>query len=399
VKAAALAHAHERSSPGAVYADHAAARSTTGRRQVAVVLWNGDVGGAEVVSLSIAQGLRELGAEATMVFVEQPQPLAARLPDTGVSFRELGFDRGSDVLRHPRTYASEVARVGSGGALLLECGFMAAGLRLGGYRGPIVAVEHGAILKEQDHPRLRGSARRLARRAGARAADAEVAVSNFILERLREGPHADTLRRIYNGIDPAAFVASERAEGHSGEECVIAFAARLIPGKGADYLIDAFGRLPSGSRARLVIAGDGPERGRLEALARAVGCERSVEFAGLVHDMPGFWGAADVAVIPSAEFIEACGMTTLEAMAAAKPVVATRNGGLPELVLDGETGSLVASADAEALAAALSRYVEDPGLRASHGARGRKRVLERFDIAATARAYLGLFEEVRRAHA
>jgi len=366
-----------------------------GRPRVAIVLWNGDVGGAEVVSLSIARQLRALGAESTIVFVEQPQPLAARIPEAGVPYRQLGFDRGHDVLRHPRRYAAEVARAGPDGALLLECGFMAVGLRLGGYRGPIVAVEHGAILKEHEYPLLRRGARRLARKAGAFAADVEVAVSGLILERMHEQPHASELRRIYNGIDPDRFTPRNAPTAdHDRGECVIAFAARLIPGKGANHLIEAFARLTSTGRARLIIAGDGPERTRLERLARPVSCERPIEFAGLVHDMPGFWRAADVVVIPSAEFVEACGMTTLEAMAAGKPVVATRNGGLPELVLDGKSGRLVDPADVDMLAAALSRYVDNQALRLAHGSAGRARVCERFHIAACAKAYLELFAEV-----
>jgi glycosyltransferase involved in cell wall biosynthesis len=212
---------------------------------------------------------------------------------------------------------------------------------------------------------------------------------------MRERPHAEALRQIYNGIDPDRFTPRDElsADDPEREDCVVAFAARLIPGKGADHLIEAFARVTSTGRARLVIAGDGPERTRLEALARTVGGERSVEFAGLVHDMPGFWCAADVVVIPSAEFIEACGMTTLEAMAAGKPVVATRNGGLPELVVDGETGKLVAPADIDMLAAALDSYIDDRALRLAHGASGRVRVCERFHIATCAEAYLELFAE------
>lgn len=373
-----------------------AARLRPPRLRIAVVLWNGDVGGAEVVSLSIAQQLRSLGAETTVVFVEQPQPLASRIPAGCVSQRALGFTRGRDVLLHPHRYAAEIATAGPDGALLLECGTMAIGLRLGGYRGPIIAVEHGAILKERDHAPLRRALRQLARRFGASAADAEVAVSDFILERLREGPHARRLCRVYNGIDPDRFTPRQPVEGSTEDrsECVVAFAARLIPGKGADYLIEAFARVFTIAPARLVIAGDGPERRHLEALAASLGCAGAVEFAGLVHDMPGFWRAADIVAIPSAEFVEACGMVTLEAMSAGKPVVATRNGGLHEIVVHEQTGQLVAPADVEGLAAALSRYVANPDLRADHGAAGRARAHERFNITACAQAYLHLFKEL-----
>jgi glycosyltransferase involved in cell wall biosynthesis len=368
------------------------------RRRVALVLWSGDVGGAEVVTLSLAEHMRPLGAEATLVFVEQPQPLATRLAGTDIPYESLDFVRGRDVVRRPRRYAAAVAAAGPDGALLLECGFMGAALRMGGYRAPIVAVEHGAILKAPE----RGSPRRLpwhlARLGGARAVDVEVAVSDFVLARMRQHPHARTVRRIYNGIDTTRFGAAAptpaRAEGGA---CVVAFAARLVHGKGHDYLIEAVARLQATHAVQLLIAGEGPERQRLESLARSSGAGAAVRFVGLVHDMPAFWRSADVVAVPSAEFTEACPMTPLEAMACERPVVATINGGLPEIVLDGQTGLLAAAGDPAALAHALSVYAGDAQLRRSHGACGRVRIDRDFRIDACAQSYLDLFEEAFQA--
>lgn len=366
-------------------------------RRLAIVLWSGDVGGAEVVGLSIADHMRQLGVEATLVFLQQSQPLASRLASMAVPYRSLDFRRGRDVLQHPRRYASEIADVGPDGALLVECGFMGGALRAGGYRGPIVAVEHGAILEARGYPRRRQLPWRVARMSGAWADDVEVAVSDFILERLRAYPHAGSLRRIYNGIDPSQYTPldSSSARRENGDLTVV-FGGRLIRGKGCDYLIEAVGLLRSTRPWKLLIAGDGPERARLESLAHSAGVGGLVEFLGLRHDMPTLWQAADVAVVPSAEFIEACPMTPLEAMAAAKPIIATRNGGLPEIVIDGETGILVAPGDAAALAEALDAYAGDPALRLAHGARGQARVNEHFNITGCAQAYLDLFTELAR---
>lgn len=368
-------------------------------RRLALVLWNGDVGGAEVVTVSLAQQMRRLGVDATVVFICQPQPLASRLDDVGVPYRSLGFERGRDVLRHPRLYAAEIARAGPSGALLVECGFMGGALRAGGYRASIVALEHGAILEVPGYSRCRALPWRLARMGGAWADTVEVAVSDFILERVRHHPHATAVRRIYNGIDPARFASAKPpAPRTAGGECVFGFAGRLIHGKGPDYLISAVARLRSTHSLRAVIAGEGPERPRLESLANALGVNGRVAFLGLTHDMPTFWQAADVAVVPSAEFTEACPMTPLEAMASAKPVIATLNGGLPELVIDGETGLLVAPADVDALAAALARYAEDSELRISHGTSGQARVSEYFHIAGCAQGYLDLFSDIAESH-
>ena len=211
---------------------------------------------------------------------------------------------------------------------------------------------------------------------------------------MRQQPHSNITRRIYNGIDPDEY-ASEAAYTDSRKtECIIAFAGRLIHGKGPDYLIEAVSRLNPTRPVRLVIAGDGPDRSRLETLAKSLKLEHAIEFAGLVHDMPMFWHACDVVVVPSAEFIEACPLTVLEAMASGKPVVGTRNGGIPELIVDGVTGSLVPPSDSEALTTALARYVASEELRLSHGAAGKMLVTKEFHIGSCAQAYLALFDEL-----
>ncbi len=364
-------------------------------RRLALVLWNGDVGGAEVVTVSIAEQMRRLGVDASLLFIGRAEPLATRLDDVDVPYRSLGFDRGRDVMRHPRCYAAEVARAGPDGALLVECGFMGGALRAGGYRAPIVALEHGAILEFGGYPWHRRLGWSLARRSGAWADTVEVAVSDFVLERLRAHPHAASLRRIYNGIDPARFATEQpRTAPTEADRCVVGFAGRLIAGKGHDHLIEAVARLRPTHPLQTRIAGEGPERRRLQSLARRLGVADLVEFVGLTHDMHGFWSSCDIVVVPSAQFTEACPMTPLEAMACARPVVATRNGGLPELVIDRETGLLVAPGDAGALAAAIARYAEDGALRSTHGECGRARVLERFHIAGCAQAYLALFSEI-----
>lgn len=366
------------------------------KRRLALVLWNGDVGGAEVFSVALASQMRQLGREITIIFVGSPQPLATRLLDSDdVPYRTLGFNRGRDVLRHPRRYAAEIARTGPDGVLLVSCGFMGASLRAGGYRGSIVAVEHGDVLEAQFYSRRQRPLRWIGRVGGAWADDVEVAVSDFVLERLRRQPHTHAIGRIYNGIDPDQYESADGADDDTSERgCVVAFAGRLVYGKGADHLIEAVAGLSSTQPMRLLIAGDGPERARLEALARSQGVGDMVDFLGLEHNMPAFWQMCDIAAIPSTEFTESCPMTTLEAMASGKPVVATRNGGLPELVVDKKTGIVVPPHDKSALAKALALYASNKELRLTHGKAGRARVIEHFHIKKCARAYINLFDEL-----
>lgn len=365
--------------------------------RIALVLWNGDVGGAEVFAATLARQLRAQGLDARIAFVGEPEPLAARLVSHGVPYVAACMGRGRDVLAHPRRYARLVAAAGADGAILVECGFMGAALRLGGYGAPVVGVEHGAALELAGYGWRRRLLTWMSRTAGAHADDAQVAVSRFVSRYLESQPHTREALVIHNGIDTAA-LACEPSRGRR-PKAAVGFAARLIPGKGADHLIAALGRIPPEVRPRLAIAGDGPERASLQALACEHGVGADVEFLGLVHDIGSFWRRVDLAVVPSAEFVEACPMSPLEAMASARPVLATRNGGLPELIVDGVTGRLVAPGDVGELARALEDYARAPALITAHGAAAHRHVSRTFDISSCASRYLELLDElaVRRA--
>jgi len=365
-------------------------------RRLAAVLWKGVVGGAEVYNIALAGVMRELGADVTIVFIGEPMSLVPRLAAEHMPYRALGHRRGRDVLRHPRRFAAAVAGAGPDGALLASCGMMGAALRSGGYRAPIVAVEHGELFKARSLNRVQQGLWRLARSAGAHANDIEIAVSDFTLEQLMKLPHAGEQVRVYNGIDASQYLATPEVKSPraAADVPVVGFAGRLIAGKGADYLIEAIARVRRDDGVLLRIAGDGPERPRLEALVRELGLGEAVSFLGWCDDVRGFWAECDVAAVPSAEFVESCPMTLLEAMACGKPVVATRNGGLPELVADGETGVLASPGDAVGLAEALRGYVRSDARRQAHGAAGRTLVERRFRIRDCAEAYLALFDEL-----
>jgi glycosyltransferase involved in cell wall biosynthesis len=377
---------------GQVQREGSLKRSRTLR--LAVVLWGGYVGGAETLSVALAEHMRRLGADVTIVFIEQPWSLAPRLALADVPYRALGFGRGRDVLRRPRRYAAGVADVGGNGALLVECGFMGAALRAGGYRGRIVAVEHGSLLGRRHLSKAREFLWRVDRLSGAWADDAEVAVSDGVLGRMRHHSHAREVRRIYNGIDPDRYRPLDEAPGGHASSFVVGFAGRLILGKGADHLIRAVAKMSEQIRIRLLIAGDGPERSHLEALAQAQGAGSKVRFLGTVNYLPGFWSSCDVAAVPPDVISESFSMTTLEAMACGKAIVASRNGAIPELMIDGVTGTLVEPGDADELARAVVAYAERPELRRAHGAAARARAIERFHIADCAQAYLDLFSDL-----
>lgn len=201
-----------------------------------------------------------------------------------------------------------------------------------------------------------------------------LAAHGFPGERLRVIPNGVTVRR----TEPRA---------QSGP-VVIGTAAVLERRKGIDVLLGACARI--GGDYRLEIFGDGSLRADLEAEARA---ERiPARFHGHVPDAPSRLGELDVFVLPARA--ENLPMAILEAMAWAVPVVATRVGGVPELVVDGGTGLLVRPDDREQLGSALETLVADPGLRYSLGRAGAQRVAAEFDSAVVAARMVALYEEL-----
>jgi L-malate glycosyltransferase len=147
---------------------------------------------------------------------------------------------------------------------------------------------------------------------------------------------------------------------------VVGCVTRFFPSKGITYLIDAFATVVrSVPAARLLLVGDGPEEPALRAQARRLGVEDRVIFAGFRRDVAAHLRLFWVSAVPSIE--EGFGNVGVEALAAGLPVVASRVGGLPEIVTDGVTGYLVEPANAAELAAALERLLLDPAGRLAFG--------------------------------
>lgn len=235
--------------------------------------------------------------------------------------------------------------------------------------------------------------------------DRFVAVSEDIHAWLSDtvGVASSRLVCIHNGVDANAFLRGDAARqsartelGIDPQSFVVGTVARLDPVKAQTDLVAAAGRLAADAGktrpVRVCIVGDGPERARLEALVRERGLEHVVHLAGARSDVSRWLAAFDVFALPSEN--EGVSIAILEAMASGLPVVASKVGGNPEVVLDGVTGTLVAAGDPAGLAEALARYRDAPALRQRHGEAGRGRLEAEFSLDAMVDRYRRLYDEV-----
>ena len=246
---------------------------------------------------------------------------------------------------------------------------------------------------------------RTAGRAVGRRCARRIAISEHVARFVRdEGlAPADRIRVVRYGMDASGFARTddERANARIGTgiapaEVVIGVASRLIPGKGHDVLIDAFGDAARDHPdLRLLVAGVGELRGDLEARAAARCPDGSVRFLGFVEHIADFMAACDVLAFPTQpEFGEGFGLAALEGMAAGRPVLATDVGPLPEIVVDGVTGYVVPARATAGFTRAITGLADDPGLRRRLGDAAGRRAREDFSLEAMVRGTMGVYAEV-----
>jgi len=228
------------------------------------------------------------------------------------------------------------------------------------HRVPVIAKLHGSDV----HVDSRGPIRRRLIVAALRRCRRIVAVSDALKDEIvRWGLPAQKVAVISNGVDVKRFQPRERAEARRALDLpvdgrLIVFIGNLVAVKGAAYLLEAFHALRQrwgGSPLTLAIVGAGVDGRMLQERATALGVGDAVRFVGAKphEEIPQWLNAADVLCLPSVS--EGCPNVVIEALACGTPVVATRVGGVAELVRDGELGFLVSPKDAEAMAAGLQQ--------------------------------------------
>lgn len=255
---------------------------------------------------------------------------------------------------------------------------------------PVVLTSHGTDLFLLDRFR---AARPLAARVFRRAAQVTV-ISSPLVPRVRAlGVPAERITVVPMPLDDRTFPVAATEAREAG---LVLFVGRLIERKGAEFVIRAVAGLPE---ARLVLAGDGPERGALERLARQLGVEQRVTFLGMLtpDDVAARYRRAAVLAFPAVTDWkgeqEGFGMVLVEAMRSGLPIVATRSGGIPDVVSDGRTGLLVPERDAGALGAALGRVLGDPVLARRLATAAQSDVAQRFAPERVARVFDDVYRQ------
>ena len=333
-------------------------------------------GGGQQQSLGLALELAARGGRVHFV-AQRNGVLAARLASTGLPWESMCL-RGAAVAgaavrlcRRFRQLRPDLVHVHDSAALLPA--LLASSIL--SPAGPGRRRPRLVFTRRTDFP----PARRVLLPRPELRADRVICVSEAARQRLVAGglPVA-RLVVIPDFVDCHHFDPADAPAASKDPRPTVVSVGRLSPEKGHAVLLAAMGQVVAAiPQARLVVCGEGKERSSLKELTEAEGLSASVEFAGFVPDVRTALWVADIFAMPSLS--EGLGVAALEAMAMAKPVVASRTGGLPEVVADGETGLLVAPGDRGSLARAVISLLEDPSRARAMGEAGRRRALARFD--------------------
>ncbi|WP_126445790.1 TIGR03088 family PEP-CTERM/XrtA system glycosyltransferase [Sulfuricystis multivorans] len=225
-------------------------------------------------------------------------------------------------------------------------------------------------------------------------------LQNYLVDRV--GIPARKVTQIYNGVDAERFHPASLSDAtfvdcpfRRPEHWLIGTVGRMQAVKNQTLLARAFIRALEIApelrpRLRLVMVGDGPLRREAQALLAAAGVADLAWLPGERDDVPALLRSLDCFVLPSQA--EGISNTILEAMATGLPVIATRVGGNPELVVDGRSGRLVPADDVEAMAEAILVYAQQPALAQEHGRQSRAEVERRFSLEAMVAAYRALYD-------
>ncbi len=364
-----------------------------------LLFWSGtywpNIGGVEVISSNLMAALRRRGHEVAIVTSHSSLDLPDEDSYEDVPIHRMPFNTAFTeplpgafveawrrVMAVKASFAPEVIHINFTGfdgiGVLFHLETAAA------HSAPFLVTVHTVRHAAWHEPLLH----RMLREAGL-----VVSVSEALKAELgRLAPEiAERSLVIYNAIKVPALAPAPLPRDAPRLVCL----GRIVHDKGIDVALAAFAELaPRFPNARLVIAGDGPARPDLETQAQALGVADTVEFPGWVAPARVFelMNSATLVVMPSRR--ETFGLVALEAALMARPVVASRVDGLPEVVADGQTGLLVDKEDPTALARAIAQLLGDAGTAERMGQAARRRAQELFGFDRQVDTYEGLYQRL-----
>lgn len=377
--------------------------------RVAHIIKTQGIAGAERHLLDLLPGLQQRGVDVRLIVldldIDDPNPFADAMAATGVHVKRL-------ELRGRFIDTSMTARIAER-LTAFEADIVHNHLIHAEFYGVPAAHRAGVPLvittRHNDDPqRRRLWVNAVVRYLWART-DASVAVSQAVARYVRdvERVRPDKIRVIHHGVKlPAPEINHAQARRHlraligaDSDALIIGMACRLLELKGIHDAIEAFALLAdSFPDARLVVAGEGPYRPQLEADIKRLKLEKRVHLLGWVNDVPAFMAGLDVLLAPSHR--EGFGVTLLEAMAQAIPIIGSTAGAIPEIIAHEESGLLTPPRAPDSLADALRILLSDKPLRAHMGLMGQDRLERLFDaermIDETAQLYRALLAGKRK---
>jgi N-acetyl-alpha-D-glucosaminyl L-malate synthase BshA len=271
-------------------------------------------------------------------------------------------------------------------------GYLAREMLRGSHRLPLVTTLHGSDISIVGIDRSYFTVTRFA----IAESDGVTAISRHLAHATCEGFGLPSIRVIPNFVDVhyyrRATASPIRAQYAPNEEKLLVHVSNFRPVKRVTDCVEIFARLRGRVDARLVMVGDGPDRGAAAARADQLGVSGDVVFAGKQARIVDYLSAADVLLMPSET--ESFGLAALEAMSCEVPVVASRVGGLPEVVDDGVTGFLRPVADVDGMADAAYRILTEPELARAMGEAARRTAVERFTTDQIIPQYLDYYRAV-----
>lgn len=367
-----------------------ASQPLDGKSSVLHVITTINRGGAENHLFDLMRGQRAAGRTVAVAYLKGDGYWAEKLAAEGITAYPLGLARYGD----PRPVWRLAGLIRRLKPAIVHAHMPPAelytvlALPWSGHDGSYVVSKHN------DEPFYRGPGQKLMARWAARRADRIIAISGAVGTYLQgQGLPAAKMEVVHYGLDAAPYdavtteqVAALRAHwGVTPDEMVVGAVGRLVPQKAFHVLLQGFADFvrSGGTRARLVMVGTGQLKDELQTLATKLGIAEHLVWAGFRTDIPVVMKAFDVFALTSAW--EGFGLVLLEAMAAGRPIVASRVSAIPEVVAEGSTGLLVDCGAADQVAAALAKLAE-PALRHSMGDTGRKRLGQLFSVKRMVRA-------------